>query len=484
MYDDIAVLSSQTNRVYSASMNAVTNPVHPGGDRAAWSAEARAMLALAWPLILSNLTMTLISATDVVLLGRLGARELAAAALGLNLNMALTIFSLGFVYAAAPLMASEIGRKSNSVRDVRRTFRQGAWSVFSIVLPMWVVLWHTEEVLLLFGQDPVLAKGAGVFIHGYQWSMLPFLMFYLMRSFLAALERPRWALGVSVVGIGLNALLSWALIFGKLGLPALGLFGAGLGSSIVWTIMAVALAIIILKDRQFRRYHLFGNFWRPDWARYREIWRLGLPIAIMYGFEAGVFAAAVWLMGLINAESVAAHTVALQIASITFMVPMGMAQAATVRVGIGHGRKDAAAIHRSGWVAFIMGVGFMALMALTLLLFPEKLMGIFIDRDLAANARVIELGVSFLMVAAVFQIADGAQVVGAGMLRGLHDTRVPMLMAGFGYWGIGIGVGSFLAFRLGWDGLGIWIGLAVGLAIVAALLLSRWLARARLGLLP
>jgi multidrug resistance protein, MATE family len=172
-------------------MNAVTHPVNPGGDRAAWSTEARAMLALAWPLILSNLTMTLISATDVVLLGRLGARELAAAALGLNLNMAMTFASLGFVYAAAPLMASEIGRKSNSVRDVRRTFRQGAWSVFSIVLPMWVVLWHTEEVLLLFGQDPVLAKGAGVFIHGYQWSMLPFLLFYLMRSFLAALERPR-----------------------------------------------------------------------------------------------------------------------------------------------------------------------------------------------------------------------------------------------------------------------------------------------------
>jgi multidrug resistance protein, MATE family len=449
-----------------------------------WRAEFRAMLGLAWPLILSNLTMTLIAATDVVLLGRLGARELAAAALGLNLNMALTIFSLGFVYAAAPLMASEIGRKSNSVRDVRRTFRQSAWAVLSIVIPMSVLLWHTEDVLLLFGQDPVLAEGAGHFIHGYQWSMLPFLMFYLMRSFLAALERPRWALGVSAVGIGLNAIVCWALIFGKLGLPALGLFGAGLGSSIVWTIIALALAAVILTDKQFRRYHLFGGFWRTDWPRYKEIWRLGLPIAMMYGFEASVFAAAVWLMGLINAESVAAHTIALQIASMTFMVPMGMAQAATVRVGIGYGRKDAAAIHRSGWMAFILGVGFMAVMALTLLVFPEQLMGIFIDRDLAVNARVIELGVSFLMVAAVFQIVDGAQVVGAGMLRGLQDTLVPMVMAGIGYWGIGIGVGSFLAFRLGWDGLGIWIGLAVGLAIVSVLLVTRWLARARLGLLP
>jgi multidrug resistance protein, MATE family len=453
-------------------------------DNQPWRAEVSAMLALAWPLILSNLTMTLISATDVVLLGRLGARELAAAALGLNLNMALTIFSLGLVYAAAPMMASEIGRKSNSVRDVRRTFRQSLWAIVTIVIPMWLVLWHTEAIMLAFGQEPELAKGAGQFIHGYQWSMLPFLMFQAMRSFLAALERPGWVLAVSVVGILLNAMISWALIFGKLGLPALGLFGAGLGTSIVWTLMMLALGLVIMIERRFRRYHLFGKFWRPDWARYRAVWRLGLPIAITLGFEAGVFAAAVWLMGLINADSVAAHTIALQIASMTFMVPMGLAQAATIRVGIGYGRKDDSAIHRAGWVAFVMGVGFMALMALTLLLFPGFLIGIFIDRSLAENARVVELAASFLLVAAVFQIADGAQVVGAGMLRGLHDTRVPMFFALFGYWVIGIGVGTGLAFWGGLEGVGIWIGLASGLAVVGLLMLWRWQARGRLGLLP
>jgi multidrug resistance protein, MATE family len=449
-----------------------------------WRDEAWAMLTLAWPLILSNLTMTLISATDVILLGRLGARELAASALGLNLNMALTIFSLGLVYAASPMMASEIGRKSNSVRDVRRTFRQSLWAIVTIVIPMWVLLWHTEAIMLVFGQDPLLAKGAGQFIHGYQWSMLPFLMFQAMRSFLAALERPGWVLVVSIVGIALNALISWALIFGKLGLPALGLFGAGLGTSIVWTIMMIALGLVIARERRFRRYRLFGRFWRPDWERYRAIWRLGLPIAITLGFEAGVFAAAVWLMGLINAESVAAHTIVLQIASMTFMVPMGLAQAATIRVGFGYGRGDAAAIHRSGWVAFAIGVGFMALMALTLLLFPDALIGIFIDRDLAGNARVVELAKSFLLVAAVFQIADGAQVVGAGMLRGLHDTRVPMIFALIGYWVIGIGVGTGLAFVGGFAGVGIWIGLASGLAVVSILMLWRWRWRARLGLLP
>jgi multidrug resistance protein, MATE family len=449
-----------------------------------WRDEAWAMLALAWPLILSNLTMTLISATDVILLGRLGARELAASALGLNLNMALTIFSLGLVYAAAPMMASEIGRKSNSVRDVRRTFRQSLWAIVTIVIPMWVLLWHTQGIMRAFGQDPELARGAGQFIHGYQWSMLPFLLFQAMRSFLAALERPGWVLVVSVVGIALNAVISWALIFGKLGLPALGLFGAGLGTSIVWTLMTLALGLVIMRARRFRRYRLFGRFWRPDWVRYRAVWRLGLPIAITLGFEAGVFAAAVWLMGLINADSVAAHTIALQIASMTFMVPMGLAQAATIRVGIGYGRKDATAIHRSGWTAFALGVGFMALMALMLLFFPNALIGIFIDRDLAENKRVVELAASFLMVAAVFQIADGAQVVGAGMLRGLHDTRMPMVFALIGYWVIGIGVGTGLAFWGGLAGVGIWIGLASGLAVVSVLMLLRWRSRARLGLLP
>jgi multidrug resistance protein, MATE family len=449
-----------------------------------WRDEFWAMLSLAWPLILSNLTMTLISFTDVVLLGRLGTRELAASALGLNLNMALLLFALGFIYAAAPMMASEIGRKSNSVRDVRRTFRQSLWAIAAIVMPLWLIMWHTESIMLLFGQEPELAKGAGMFIHGYQWSMLPFLIFQAMRNFLAALERPGWVLVVSVAGIGLNALICWSLIFGHFGLPALGLFGAGLGTTIVWTIMTVALGVVLMTRRPFSRYHLLGRFWRADWERLRAIWKLGLPIAVTLGFEAGVFASAVWLMGLINAESVAAHAIALQIASMTFMVPMGLAQAATVRVGMGHGRKDAAAIHRAGWMAFTLGTGFMAVMALTLILFPGELIGVFIDRTLPENTRVVELAIGFLGVAAVFQIADGAQVVGAGMLRGLHDTRVPMIMAGFGYWVIGIGVGSLLAFKYGWDGVGIWTGLAVGLAVVAVLLLSRWTMRARLGLVP
>ena len=202
------------------------------------------------------------------------------------------------------------------------------------------------------------------------------------------------------------------------------------------------------------------------------------------GFEGGVFAVAILLMGLINEASVAAHAVAIQIASLTFMVPMGLGQAATVRVGLAFGRNDADGITKAGWTAFVLGTGFMAAMALGIYSFSEALIGIFVTPVDAETTQVFNLAVSFLMVAAIFQIVDGAQVVGAGMLRGLHDTKVPMYFAAFGYWVVGIGVGGWLAFRGGWDGVGVWTGLATGLAVVSVLMLVRWSMRALLGLLP
>ena len=448
-----------------------------------WRDELRATLALAWPLILANLTMAAIQATDVVLMGWLGARPLAASALGINLVFAFSLICLGLVTASSPMMATAIGHKTQSVHEVRRTFRQSLWMIVTVMVPIWLVLWDSEPIILALGQEPALARDAETFIHGYMWSMLPFLAFQAMRNFVAALERPGWVLAISLTGIALNALLSYSLIFGKFGLPAWGIFGGGLGSSIVWTVLAAMLAVVIVTDRQFRRFHLFGRFWRPDWPRYRKLWSLGFPIGLAMGFEGGVFSAAAYLMGLINAESVAAHAVALQIAALSFMVPWGLSQAATVRVGLFLGRGDPVGITRAGWTGWILGVGFMALMALLIWSIPRELITLFLD-DTPENARVIALGVSFLAIAAIFQVVDGAQVVGAGMLRGLHDTRVPMIFTFVGYWAIGIGIGAWLAFGQGWQGQGIWTGLAVGLAIVAALMIWRWSKRGALGLAP
>jgi len=445
--------------------------------------ELRATLTLAWPLILSNLTMALIQATDVVLMGWLGAHALAASALGLNLMFAFLLFGIGVIIASSPMMATAFGRKAHSVRQVRRTFRQALWLAVAITLPVWVLLWNAEPIIRGLGQQPALAHDAARFLRGYMWSALPFLLFQAMRNFLAALERPGWILAISLVGIALNAVLGWALIFGHLGLPAMGLLGGGMASSIVWAILALALGVVLVTDRQFARFHLFGRWWRADGPRFLALLKLGLPIGLAMSFEGAVFGAAAYLMGLIDAESVAAHAVALQIAALSFMVPMGLAQAATVRVGNALGRGDRAGIARAGWTAWVLGVGFMGLMALLLWVIPRPLVTLFLD-DTAANARVIALAVSFLAIAAIFQVVDGAQVVGAGMLRGLHDTRVPMLFALLGYWGIGIGVGTWLAFRRGWAGQGIWTGLALGLAIVSVLMLVRWSRRDALSLVP
>jgi MATE family multidrug resistance protein len=447
----------------------------------AWRAELWATLSLAWPLILSNLTYAAIQATDVVLMGWLGARPLAASALGLNLNFAFSLICLGLVTASSPMMATALGARLRSAQQVRRTFRQSFWMVGTVTVPVWLVLWNSEPIIRALGQEPALARDAQTFIHGYMWSMLPFLLFQAMRNFVSALERPGWVLVISLIGIVLNALLGYGLVFGHFGLPKLGIFGGGLASSIVWTLLAFMLALVIVTDRQFRRFHLFGRFWRPDWPRYRKLWRLGLPIGLAMGFEGGVFSAAAYLMGLISAESVAAHAVALQIAAVCFMVPWGLSQAATVRVGLFLGRGDPDGIARAGWTSWALGVGFMALMAILIWSIPRELITFFLD-DTPENAPVIALGVSLLGIAAIFQVVDGAQVVGAGMLRGLHDTRVPMIFTFVGYWGIGIGIGAWLAFARGWQGQGIWVGLAIGLAIVAVLMIWRWTQRNELGL--
>lgn len=449
-----------------------------------WAAEARATLALAWPLILTNLAQSAIYATDVILLGQLSARALAAGALGVNLYVAFMIFGMGLMTAAAPMIASERGRKPHSVRDVRRTVRQTMWAAVTLVIPFWFVLWHAESILLALGQDPALARDAEGFVRAIQWGLLPNLWFLALRNYVAALERPFWALLVVGCAVPFNALTGWTLIFGHFGLPALGLRGAGVASALTNLFAFIAIALVVTRQRRFRRYRLFGHFWRPDWERYAAVWRLGLPIAVILALEVTVFNAAVFLMGLIDVASLAAHQIAIQCASLSFMVPLGLAQAGTVRVGLFHGQRDPAGIARAGWTALGIAVAFMAAMALLFWIAPRPLISVFIDLDEPANAEVAALAVSFLAIAALFQIVDGAQAVGAGVLRGLHDTRVPMIFAAFGYWGIGIGVGALLAFRFGWRGVGIWTGLAVGLAIVAALMVWRWALRERLGLEP
>ena len=458
--------------------SAKISPVEPNN---LWLAELRGTLALAWPLILANLTQQAIQATDVLLMGRLGASQLAAATLALNLTFTFNLLMLGLITASSPMMATAIGQRSNAVRDVRRTFRAGLWLLAFMLPPYWVVLWHIGALMRAFGEAPELAAQGQTFMRAYMWCTAPWLLFQLLRNFVSALERPRIVLWLSLGGIALNALLSWSLIFGHFGMPALGLAGGGLGSTLTWLALCGALVAVISLERRFRRFHLLGNWWRFDRQRTARMVALGWPIGATMALEMGVFALAAFFMGWIGAPAVAAHAVALQLAALTFMVPLGLGQAATVRVGLALGRGDAAGIARAGWTAWVIGVAFMGSMALAMWSFPHRLVTLFLA-DVPQNAVTIALAVSFLRVAAAFQLVDGAQVIGAGMLRGLHDTRWPLVFALLGYWVVGLGIGSWLAFAADWKGLGIWIGLASGLASVALLMVLRWMMRERLGL--
>ncbi|HEX8485534.1 MATE family efflux transporter [Sphingomonas sp.] len=446
--------------------------------------ELRALLRLASPLVAANLLQMTVYAVDVIFVAQLGTTEFAAATLGVFLFSLIMWALASMVAASAPIIASELGARKHAVREVRRTFRMAMWLAVAAAVPFVVLLAYGEDVLRLAGQDARVAARAGAFLDILLYALLPGVLAAAMRGTAAALGRSGWAMAVTVLALALALLTNWLFVFGHGGFPALGLEGSALASVVTMTAMALAYAAILAFDPKLRRYRLFGRWWRPEWPRLRAIAILGAPIALSVTFEAGLFGGASLLMGLIGVEAVAAHAVALNIASVAFQIPYGVAQAATIRVGLGYGARDAAWIGRAGVAALGVGIGAMAFTASLMWLMPRVFVGAYIDVDAPANARVVMLAIDYLAVAAAFQLVDGAQAVAAGLLRGLQDTRVPMLVSLFGYWVVGFGTAVLLAFRFDLAGLGVWIGLATGLAAVTVLLLWRWRGRGALGLLP
>ncbi len=459
-----------------------TTPI--GTAPASQAAEYRALVRLAGPLVGANLLQMAVSAVDVIFVARLGTVEFAAATLGV-FAFHLTLFALiGLTSAAAPIIAAELGARAHAVREVRRSFRMALWVAATGAIPVMLILAHGETLLLLAGQDAVVARRAGAFLDIILWAVLPGVAAGVMRITAATLGRPGWAFAVTLLALGVAIVANWCLVFGNAGFPALGLEGSAIASVVTMVAMMFAYAIILVTDRRLRRFRLFGRWWRTEWPRYREIVRLGTPIMLTWVFEGALFGGAAILMGLIGVAEVAAHAVALNIAAIAFQIPFGVAQAATIRVGMGYGAGDHLWIARAGRAALVLGIGFMGVTALAIWASPRLYMSAYIDVDAPENARVVALGLQFLVVAAIFQLVDGAQAVAAGVLRGLQDTRVPMVIAGLGYWVAGFGTSILLGFGLKWEGFGIWLGLAVGLLVVSILLLWRWSARGRLGLLP
>ncbi|MCJ2022032.1 MATE family efflux transporter [Methylobacterium sp. E-065] len=437
-----------------------------------WLRELRATLALSGPLVLTNLAQHGLIMADVVMLGRLGSEALAAATLAHGLYFILFIGGLGLTGTVAPLIAAALGHDSGATDAARRTLRAGFWAATLVAVPLMAILWHTGALLAAIGEPLPLAEAAGAYMRVLQWAMWPALLFMALRGALAALERPGWALAASLAALPVNVALGLWLAF-PTGF-ALGMTGIGAATLCSAVFSLTLLVVVVLCDPRLRRYRLLQGFWRFDGARLAAVFRLGLPMAATGLAEAGLFEAAALGMGLFGASQLAAHAVAIQIAAVCFMVPNGVAQAATVRVGLAFGRRDGSGVRRSGAVALGLAFAFMALCALTQLAAPDRLTGLFLDLADPANAGVLPIAVAFIGFAALFAVADGIQSVALGMLRGLQDATVPMWIAIGGYWGLGVPLGAALAWGAGLQGYGIWLGFCAGLFAVASLLVLRW----------
>jgi MATE family, multidrug efflux pump len=437
----------------------------------AWLAEARETLKLALPLAATQLAQMAIMTTDVIMLGHLSTTALAAAALGNTAFFFCWILGCGPVAAVAPMVAHTLGAQPGNVADIRSAVRMGFWAMLAISLPLIALLLFIGPVFLFLGQTPELAYGAQAFTRALCWG-LPFSLGYqVLRNFSTALSRPNASLIVMTTAIAFNTCGDYAFIFGHFGMPKLGLVGSGMASACSFTFSFLLMLVVVRLTPSLHRYRIFQDFLRPHWEKLEEVFRLGMPIGLTMMFEAMLFAGSTLLMGRFGTASVAAHMIALNVPSITFMVPLGLGMASTVRVGLAAGAGDKEAVRRAGYGAMLMAVAFMSVTAAILWLFPETIASLYLDPS-ASSAEVIALAVVFLHVAAVFQIADGVQVVGAMSLRGLKDANAPMWIAGGSYWIAGFPTCLALGFWLHMGGLGVWIGLAFSL-LVAAILMTR-----------
>ncbi|MEQ1508990.1 MAG: MATE family efflux transporter [Sphingopyxis sp.] len=442
------------------------------------------MIALAAPLAAGNLLQMAIFTTDVIFVARLGPASLAASTLAVTIVMLIGWSLTGLTSAASALIAAELGHKRHALREVRRTMRMGGWLALVFGVGAMGLCLLAEPLMRATGQDAEVTSAAGQFVRLLMWCIIPVAFANLLRVFVSTLGRAGIGTAITLLALIVNAIGNWALIYGHLGMPRLGLMGSAWASIITNVAMVAAYALVIAADRHFRRYALLGRWWRFDSQRFGQLLRVGLPIAGTIIAEGGLFSSAAFLMGRIGEAELAGHSVALQIAALAFQVPYGVAQAATIRVGLAYGARDAQAIARAGWSAIVLGIGFMSVTAGVIWLFPRAILSIYVDVDDPANLAMIGFALQYLSIAAAFQLFDGAQAVSAGALRGLQDTRVPLAIALGGYWIIGFGLAVALGLWTPLAGVGVWMGLAAGLVVVSALLLWRWNRRECWGLLP
>lgn len=439
---------------------------------------ARAVLVLGLPLIGSHLAQFAIHMTDTIMLGWHSIAELAAVVLAGSYWFTLFIFGSGFAIAVMPIVAAAAA--SGDQVEVRRSTRMALWlsTLFGIAAMPLILL--GEPILVAIGQKPEIAALSGTYLQIAGWSIFPALGVMVLKSYLAALERTQFVLWTTVVAVLLNALINYALIFGNWGAPELGLRGAAWAS--VFVNGFSFLLLCLYAAMAIREHALFQRLWRPDWVGFARVFQLGWPIGLTNLAEVGLFSGAAVLMGWLGTFELAAHGIAIQIASATFLVHMGLSNAATVRAGRAYGRHDEAELRRGGLVAMAISAGFALVTVLVFFAIPDQLVGLFVDPSDPLRPQIVAIAATLLLIAALFQVADAGQVMALGLLRGVQDTRVPMLMAAFSYWLVAMPSSYVLGFTLGYGGTGVWAGLVIGLTVAwATMSLRFWRRSVRIG---
>ncbi len=450
--------------------------------RGLWRAELIGTVKLALPIALTQLGQVAMMTSDLVLIGHLGDNAIAAAALGQTILFAGFMLGMGLVSAVAPLAAQAFG--AHEPRMVRRALRVGLWVSVMAGVPLVLIQHSGESLLLALGQDRDSARLASQYLLPLSWSMIPAWWFIALRGFMSAVNRPAPALWITLAAIPLNVLLAYAFIYGAFGLPRLELLGAGTATTLINTAMCIAGFWIAYTQRPFKKYRVLNRFWRADW---KLLWRLitvGGPISAAFLLEYGLFASAAILMGWIGTSALAAHQIALQTAAILFMVPFGISMAATVRVGHAVGRNDSAGTRRAGFAAIGLGAIFMAVMVLLIVTFRHTIPLLYLGTGTAESNATVTLAATLLAVGATFFVVDGIQTITAGALRGLNDTRIPMLFAAVSFWLFGFTASYTLAFPAGWGASGVWTGFSLGLGVYALLLVWRFNVLTNRGYMP
>ncbi|QIE56932.1 MATE family efflux transporter [Pikeienuella piscinae] len=436
--------------------------------------EAKRLLLIAAPLMAAYIAEFSMFLTTKLVVGSLGYKHLAAVGLGGSLSFEALVVTMGLLSITGVLAAQAegAGRKA----EAGHAARQGLIVAALLSIPLGALVWNLDAVMRWTGQDAEVAALAKPYLHVLSFFALPTLLFTVLRDFVAALSRTGPVMAITVAAVLVNWTLAEGLVHGRWFLPEMGIAGAGAAKVIVAWAMLAALTLYIWRKPALRGYGLFRARLRFDPAIVKVIFRLGLPIAGLVGVEAGLFSAVGLLSGIIGAEMLAAHQVLMGWIGIPFVIALGLAEAAMVRVAHGVGRGDPAGARQAGLVALGIGVAILTLMVAAPLLLAETITRIFISADDPGFEAVSGIVSQLMVIAAIFQVFDGAQAIMSRALRGVRDAYYPLWLGAFGYWALGVGGGWFLAFPMGLGGVGLWVGLAVGLIVTACLLTLRFLA--------